>query len=84
VQEAPASLYGEEELAGPPRVGNASSSGPFEDFNEYDIANALKGDSQMAVKSAMRERGWPESRPQQRRNQAGENHRIESPSSGKH
>jgi hypothetical protein len=36
----------------------------------------------MANESAMRERGWPEPRRQQYRNHAGENHRIESPSSG--
>jgi hypothetical protein len=46
--------------------------------------HALKEDSQMANESAMRERGLPEPRWQLRCNQAGENHRIESPSSGKH
>ncbi len=38
----------------------------------------------MANESAMRERGLPEPRWQLRCNQAGENHRIESPSSRKY
>jgi len=47
-----------------------------EDLFCWQIAYALKDDSQMANESAMRERGWPEPRRQQRHTHAGENHRM--------